>query len=334
MKVVAAVVISADEAGVQPEGLQGLGWAVRDAGGGAQRAAQLAHDAGGLEPVADDIADGDRDTVAGQIDQVVPVAAHVQRVGGRPVAHGRPVVPDGTGSGQQGLLQGQGDLALAGVCLAQAFVDLLQFTGAGVELGLQHTGPAAVGRAAAGPDEFRDLLHPVHDQRDLPVGAEDGCVDRAPVVLLPMAGSLGILDVVAEQRHGVALAGGHHAQHRRLGLPHAGRGRVVRVLGEGVEDVAAQQLPTGAPGQPREVHVDVGVHQVRREQRHHAGEGLEDSRVVDLRFSHVLPASAPTVGVCSTIGANAPRGLATAASGAWRRPERSDCVRATTHRNR
>ena len=53
-----------DGAGVQAEDVQGLGRAVGDPGGGAQRAAQLAHDAGGRQAVADDVADGDRDAVA------------------------------------------------------------------------------------------------------------------------------------------------------------------------------------------------------------------------------------------------------------------------------
>lgn len=67
-----------DRAGVQAEGFQGLGGAVGDAGSGAEGAAQLAHDAGSGEAAADDIADGHRDAVARQVDEVVPVPAHVQ----------------------------------------------------------------------------------------------------------------------------------------------------------------------------------------------------------------------------------------------------------------
>jgi hypothetical protein len=55
------------------------------------------------------------------------------------------------------------------------------------------------------------------------------------------------------------LEKGVFTEHRRLGLPHDGRGRVVEVLGEDVEDVAAQQLLTSAPGQPEEVLVGVGL---------------------------------------------------------------------------
>ena len=165
------------------------------------------------QAVADDVADGDGDAVAGQVDQVVPVAAHVQGADGGPVAHRRPVVADRAAGGQHRLLQGEGDLAFAGVGLAQAFVDLLQFPGAGVELGLQYSGSRSPRpAAAAGADELGDLLHPVHDQHHLSVRVEDGGVDRAPVPLLPLAGPVGRLDVVALQRHGVALAGGHHPQ--------------------------------------------------------------------------------------------------------------------------
>ena len=180
---------------------------------------------------------------------------------------------------------------------AQPFVDLLQFAGAGVQLGLQHRarlsppGPPRA-RMSSVTSSTRCTI-----STTFPSGPSDGCVDRAPVVLLPEAGALRVLDVVAEQRHRVALAGGHRAQHRLPGLPHAGRGRVVGVLGEDVEDVAAQQLLAGAPGQPQEVLVGVGVHEVGREQRHHAGQCPEDRRIVDMRFPHVQPALAPSVGV-------------------------------------
>jgi hypothetical protein len=54
----------------------------------------LPHDTGRFQAVADDVAYSDRDAVAGQFDQVVSVAAHVQGADGGLVADGCSVVPD------------------------------------------------------------------------------------------------------------------------------------------------------------------------------------------------------------------------------------------------
>ena len=172
-----------------PEHVQRPGGAVGDPGGGAQRAAELAHDAGGGQAVADDIADGHRHPVPGQVGQVVPVAADVERADRGPVAHRGPVVPHGQGRGQHRLLEGQRHLPLPGVGQAEPLVDLLQFLGAGVQLGL-HPHPVDGMVPGTGPDDLGDLLDPVHDQPHPSVGVEHGRIDRAPVPLLerPRAG--------------------------------------------------------------------------------------------------------------------------------------------------
>ncbi len=197
-----------DGARVQTEDFQGLGGAVGDAGYGAEGAAEQAHDAGGVEAVAHDVADGDADAVAGQVDEVVPVAADVERSHGGLVAHGGPVVAEGAGGGQHRVLQGEGDLALAGVGLAEPFVELLQLPGPGVQLGLQHPGAAA--SRASGLDELGDLLDAVHQHRHPAVRSEHCCIDRAPVPFVPLARPFRGLHVVALQRHRVPLAGGEH----------------------------------------------------------------------------------------------------------------------------
>ncbi len=56
---------------------------------------------------------------------------------------------DRHGGGKHRLLKGQGDLAVTRLRPPQAFVDLLQFTGTGEELGLQHAGASVVAEAAA-----------------------------------------------------------------------------------------------------------------------------------------------------------------------------------------
>jgi hypothetical protein len=131
----------------------------------------LSHDAGRVQAVAYNVADGDRDAAAGQVDQVVPVASHVQCFGSGPVTYGRRVATDRAGSGQHGFLQGQRD-----------------FTGA---------------------DEFRDVLHPVQQQRHPTIRSEYGNVGHVEVPLVPYPGLVGVLQVVALQRYDAALTGVH-----------------------------------------------------------------------------------------------------------------------------
>jgi hypothetical protein len=118
-----------------PEGLCGAGG---DQGGGGQGAAELAHDACGLQAVADDIAYGHGDLVAVlELDQVVPVATDIEGADRGPVADGEPVMADRGRNGEHGALQGEGDLTLAGVGATQALVDFVQLPHPAEELGLE-----------------------------------------------------------------------------------------------------------------------------------------------------------------------------------------------------
>ncbi len=62
--------------------------------GGAFGEGRLPHDTHGLQAVAADVADSDRDAVPWQVDEVLPVIARVQSADGGPVADGYPVIPD------------------------------------------------------------------------------------------------------------------------------------------------------------------------------------------------------------------------------------------------
>ncbi|MGW7446585.1 hypothetical protein [Kitasatospora sp. NPDC054795] len=73
--------------------------------------------------MADHVADGDRDAVVRQFDEVVPVAADVERAYGGSVADRGVVAPERSGRGQHGLLECECDFAMAGVGLAQALVE-------------------------------------------------------------------------------------------------------------------------------------------------------------------------------------------------------------------
>ena len=77
------------------------------------------------QAVADDVADGDRDAVARQLGQVVPVAAHVEGADGGAVAHGCPVMGQRHGLGQHRGLEDQCHLTFTRMGPAQPFVDFL-----------------------------------------------------------------------------------------------------------------------------------------------------------------------------------------------------------------
>ena len=79
---------------------------------GAQAGAQLAHEGRGAQPVAGDVADGQADAAAGELDDVVPVAADL--VAGREVARrGLDADEVGEAVGQQAALQGDRAAMLA-----------------------------------------------------------------------------------------------------------------------------------------------------------------------------------------------------------------------------
>lgn len=101
-----------DRACVQAQNLQRLGGLVEGSDGGGQCAPKHAHDGGGLQAVADNVTDRDGEAVVGQVDQVVPVTAYVQRSGSGQVAHRDILMPGQVGRVKHGLLQGDGDLAV------------------------------------------------------------------------------------------------------------------------------------------------------------------------------------------------------------------------------
>jgi hypothetical protein len=82
------------------------------------------------------------------------------------------------------------------------------------------------------------------------------------------------------------------AAQRGLQVAHAGGGRVVRVVGEDVEEEAAEHLLAGAAGHAQELLVGVRVHQVGVSRATMPGRPLEHRRVVDLR---ITPGHVPTV---------------------------------------
>lgn len=94
------------------------------AGGGVDGGTDLAHEGGGIDVVALDVADGGGRVRLVEADEVVEVASDVHAVGGREVAGGQVQAGDrGQGVGQQSGLQAVGELVL-GVVEAGAFQGL------------------------------------------------------------------------------------------------------------------------------------------------------------------------------------------------------------------
>ena len=96
---------------VQPGQRLARGKPVEQVGG--QRGAQLTHRGGGRGAVADDVADGERDPVVVEQEDVVPVAARLDLGGGQVAGRQRQPVVLGQRAGEQALLQDGGDAALA-----------------------------------------------------------------------------------------------------------------------------------------------------------------------------------------------------------------------------
>jgi hypothetical protein len=218
MRTLATVVASADSVdrpGVQAQYLQGLYGAGNGPDGRAQGAAQHAHDGGGLQAVADDVADGDGVAVGRQIDHVVPVAAHVERSVGRQVAHGDLPVPVQVGRAEHDLLEGDGDLAFTGMRLAQPLVQLFQIVRPGVHLGCDPCRLVAQRRGDLPDDRGMHQLGDVVGPRDDPfngaVRPQDGAGHPAPPSLLDLARPARDGNVEAPRGHHVGLAGVQHA---------------------------------------------------------------------------------------------------------------------------
>lgn len=90
--------VAAQPLGLLVEMVQDLVGRQIETGQGLHDGAQLAHDRGGGHGVAHDVADDQRDAVAGKRDRVVPVAADLGGLRGGQVAAGQ---PDPGGLGQR-----------------------------------------------------------------------------------------------------------------------------------------------------------------------------------------------------------------------------------------
>jgi hypothetical protein len=116
------------------------------------------------------------------------------------------------------------------------------------------------------PDELGHVLDPVDDVADTAQVVHDGRVHRAPVAHLePPALGLRPADVVLLHRHRVRPARLAHPLERRAQVADAGRGRIVGVVGEDVEDAAPEDV----------VAADHGRGQVRLAHRDDAKVGIE-----------------------------------------------------------
>jgi hypothetical protein len=237
-----------DGPGVEAEDLQSLGGALQSADGSGQGTAEHAHDGSGFQAVADDVADRDGEPVGRDVDDVVPVAAHVEGAGGGQVAHRDIAVMGQVGDVEHGLLQGDGDLAFAGVGLAQFLVQPLQLPRPCVQLGLQslrllqslaHPDAGGVG-GLVGFDESGDVLDPVDDVDHLPVLAQDGGVHRGPPAFLEHPRPAHDRDVVLLQGHRVRLAGGQDPMQGSPEVADPVGLRVTGIVGESGEDVLAE----------------------------------------------------------------------------------------------
>jgi hypothetical protein len=95
--------------------------------------------------------------------------------------------------------------------------------------------------------ELGDVLDPVDDVGQVPVRPQDRGVERAPVAdLEPAALGFGTADVVLLHRHRVGHPAVPHPVQGGAQVPNAGGLRVVGVVGEDLEQPAAQDVL--APG--------------------------------------------------------------------------------------
>ncbi len=218
-------------------------------GQGSHGGAQFAHGHGGAQPAAHHVADDEGGAVAGELDDVEPVAAHLgRRVAGQIPAGD--VEPGGLGVAgwQQAALEDQRALVLAAVEAGVVDAD----GGACREFGGQGAVAFAEGLASLGTGELHEADHGVvGDQRH-----GERRLDEAAVV------ARHVLDMAGAQGDGTGRAEGvvvHGAECGRTGRPGLGGARTGAV----VEDVVEAGVGPG-PG------VGLGVGQNVRDG---AGEG-------------------------------------------------------------
>lgn len=168
----------------------------------------------------------------------------------------------------------------------------LHALGARLRLG---DGPLLLPPGPPQPHEFGDVLHAVDDVPHLPVVAEHRRVDRAPVPLGEGA-LLARRDVVALQRHRVRTTARHHRLRRTAQMGDAVGRRVVRVVGEHVEDGSADDAPLRA-GRREVGAVDLDDREVRAEDEQRGQSRVEQApEVRDIGPGRTSAAEAVTQG--------------------------------------
>ncbi len=207
------------------------------AGEGAYGRAQLPHDGGGVDAVAHDVPDDQAGAAAGQLDDVVPVAADVVVAGGQ-VAAGQFQAGDlGQGAVAEAALERQGGPALVGV--HPGVVDVERR--AGDHLVEEHAVLLVEGLAAAQPCHGDRAEHgAAGDERDQPGGAEGG-------------------EVVAQFRGARVGDQRVHVGHVQVHGPPLGDDLLVDRLGRDLEGLAGCQ-PGGGGVRVGELDRDAAQH--------------------------------------------------------------------------
>ena len=185
---------------------------------------------------------------------------------------------------EEGRLRGV-ELPQGEVGLAEPAVGLGQLAAApeDLELHLARTSPELFPLLARA-HEVRHLLDAMEDEAHLARRRQDRDVARAPVPRLE--GPVGPADVVLLHRHGVGRPRREDAIERRAQVARARRGRIVRVVGEHLEEAAAEGPLARRVGH-REAAVGRGHHReprrVRQEHQQDVGRSLEEEAKVEIR---------------------------------------------------